>query len=62
MSQEELLSEIQQNPGIEQGEVVRSRKKQGHNGRQVTQLVKKGCIRREVFKRSFRLWPTGVEL
>lgn len=61
MSQKEILDRVISNPGIRQVEFGT----RGDAYHQIVQLVKKGCIRRELIRspRNFYiLYPTGEEL
>lgn len=62
MSQEEILKVIEKNPGILQSKVIRGSGDKGFSGKSMIALVVKGCVRRKMTNKGFRVWPTGVKL
>ena len=61
MSQQEILDKVKSNPGIRQTDVLIN----GNESKMITQLVIKGCIRREVIRTPrnyYTLYPTGEML
>jgi len=55
MSQDQLLENIRNNPGIEQCHVINP--KTSHNSRMLKALLNKGLIRREMRNRKYHLYP-----